>query len=173
MDKLARAGVLLESAYMQPVCTPSRAALMTGYYPIHTGRQVLLKYPRYLYKRKYPFFGASSPLILSLRLGFPSKGPGSLWTVYKLYSIARVAWEIGISYTFDWQVSNLRNVNYLGFWILTCWRWHLGFCHNDYLPTNRGFRTFNGHLTGWGEHYLHTRMATGRNKETLLSMHVP
>ena len=41
MDKLAKEGIILESAYMQPICTPSRAALMTGYYPIHTGRQVL------------------------------------------------------------------------------------------------------------------------------------
>ena len=40
MDKLAREGMILENAYMQPVCTPSRAALMTGYYPIHTGDQV-------------------------------------------------------------------------------------------------------------------------------------
>ena len=41
MDKLAKEGIVLESAYMQPTCAPSRAALMTGYYPIHTGRQVL------------------------------------------------------------------------------------------------------------------------------------
>ena len=40
MDELAKEGIILESAYMQFACTPSRAALMTGYYPIHTGRQV-------------------------------------------------------------------------------------------------------------------------------------
>ena len=40
MDNLAREGMILENAYMQPMCTPSRAALMTGYYPIHTGDQV-------------------------------------------------------------------------------------------------------------------------------------
>ena len=40
MDTLAREGMILENAYMQPMCTPSRAALMTGYYPIHTGDQV-------------------------------------------------------------------------------------------------------------------------------------
>ena len=41
MEKLAKEGIILESAYVQYACTPSRAALMTGYYPVHTGRQVL------------------------------------------------------------------------------------------------------------------------------------
>ena len=40
MDRLAKEGMILEKAYMQPLCTPSRAALMTGYYPINTGTQV-------------------------------------------------------------------------------------------------------------------------------------
>ena len=40
MEKLAREGMILENAYMEPTCTPSRTALMTGYYPIHTGSQV-------------------------------------------------------------------------------------------------------------------------------------
>ena len=40
MEMLAKEGLILESAYMQPMCTASRSALLTGYYPIHTGRQV-------------------------------------------------------------------------------------------------------------------------------------
>ena len=75
LEKLAKNGVILESHYVQSICTPSRylnvsditivklillvilytnsmtidfnfhyrAALMTGLYPIHTGRQVYLK----------------------------------------------------------------------------------------------------------------------------------
>lgn len=34
LDKLAAGGARLEQFYVQPVCTPTRAALMTGRYPI-------------------------------------------------------------------------------------------------------------------------------------------
>lgn len=39
LDKLAAAGVRLEQFYAQPMCTPSRAALMTGRYPHRYGLQ--------------------------------------------------------------------------------------------------------------------------------------
>ncbi|KAG0412255.1 hypothetical protein HPB47_010615 [Ixodes persulcatus] len=39
MDVLAADGIILNNYYVQPTCTPSRAALMTGLYPIHTGMQ--------------------------------------------------------------------------------------------------------------------------------------
>ena len=39
LERLARTGVILEQSYVQPICTPTRSALMTGRYPIHTGRQ--------------------------------------------------------------------------------------------------------------------------------------
>ena len=38
IDKLARQGVILDNYYVQPLCTPTRSALMTGRYPIHTGK---------------------------------------------------------------------------------------------------------------------------------------
>lgn len=40
LDKLAAAGTVLESFYVQPVCSPTRAALMTGRYPMRYGLQV-------------------------------------------------------------------------------------------------------------------------------------
>lgn len=40
IDKLAAGGTRLESFYVQPVCSPTRAALMTGRYPIRMGLQV-------------------------------------------------------------------------------------------------------------------------------------
>ena len=37
LDQLARDGANLKSFYAQPVCSPTRAALLTGRYPSHTG----------------------------------------------------------------------------------------------------------------------------------------
>jgi len=40
LDKLAERGAKLEQLYAMPVCTPARAALLTGRYPIRTGLQM-------------------------------------------------------------------------------------------------------------------------------------
>jgi arylsulfatase A-like enzyme len=40
LDKLARGGKSLEQFYVQPVCSPTRAALLTGRYPLRHGLQV-------------------------------------------------------------------------------------------------------------------------------------
>ena len=39
LDELARTGVRLDNYYVQPICTPTRAQLLTGRYDIHTGLQ--------------------------------------------------------------------------------------------------------------------------------------
>jgi hypothetical protein len=39
LDKLAKDGARLEQFYAQPMCTPTRAALMTGRYPLRYGLQ--------------------------------------------------------------------------------------------------------------------------------------
>lgn len=40
LDKLAASGAKLEQFYVQPVCSPTRASLMTGRYPMRHGLQV-------------------------------------------------------------------------------------------------------------------------------------
>lgn len=40
LDRLALAGARLENFYVQPVCSPTRASLMTGRYPMRYGLQV-------------------------------------------------------------------------------------------------------------------------------------
>lgn len=39
IDSLARSGVVLHNYYVSPICSPSRAALLTGFHPIHSGMQ--------------------------------------------------------------------------------------------------------------------------------------
>ncbi|GAB6024760.1 Arylsulfatase [Chamberlinius hualienensis] len=39
IDNAALNGIILDSSYVQPVCTPTRASIMTGYYPFRTGMQ--------------------------------------------------------------------------------------------------------------------------------------
>ena len=43
LDKLASSGAVLTSHYVQPVCSPTRAALMTGRYAAHTGVYTIVR----------------------------------------------------------------------------------------------------------------------------------
>ncbi|MCX6898086.1 MAG: arylsulfatase [Verrucomicrobia bacterium] len=43
LDKLAAAGAVLDAHYVQPVCSPTRAALMTGRYATHTGVYTIVR----------------------------------------------------------------------------------------------------------------------------------
>jgi arylsulfatase A-like enzyme len=49
IDALAKSGVRLEAYYGLPVCTPARAALMTGRYPMRYGLQTLVIFPSHKY----------------------------------------------------------------------------------------------------------------------------
>merc|ERR1711944_358492 len=109
LDELAKNGIILENHYVLPVCTPTRASLMTGYYPIHTGMQHHVLLP---------------------------ETPKGLFTNFTL------------------MPDFFREIGYRTHMI---GKWHLGFCHEDYLPTRRGFDTFYGFYLGAEDHYLHTR----------------
>ncbi|KAM7282183.1 arylsulfatase B [Ixodes scapularis] len=82
IDALAWNGIRLQRYYTQPMCTPSRAALMTGRYPIHTGTQhfvILQSEPRGLplhFKLLPQWFGDmgyASQMLGKWHLGFYKK----------------------------------------------------------------------------------------------------
>ncbi|RMF81190.1 MAG: arylsulfatase, partial [Planctomycetota bacterium] len=43
IDRLAARGVWLDRFYTEPLCTPTRAALLTGRYPFRYGLQTLIR----------------------------------------------------------------------------------------------------------------------------------
>ena len=49
IDQLANEGAALEQFYVQPMCTPTRAALMTGRYPLRYGLQSFVIIPEQTY----------------------------------------------------------------------------------------------------------------------------
>ena len=49
MDKLVSEGVILDKYYVQPICSPTRGALLTGMYPTRTGKKSLWNYTEHLY----------------------------------------------------------------------------------------------------------------------------
>ena len=105
LDKLALNGVILNSYYVTPICSPSRSAIMTGKYPIHTGMQTSTVFapnawgldpketllPRYLQLQGYKthavgkwHLGMSSPSYLPHNRGFDTfygnyLGKGDYW----------------------------------------------------------------------------------------------
>lgn len=44
VDRLASEGVVLENYYVQPICSPTRGALLSGRYPIHIGKCQCIDY---------------------------------------------------------------------------------------------------------------------------------
>ena len=109
IDALAEDGIILERFYVQPFCTPTRCAFMTGRYPVRYGMQS-------------ETIGMDEPYGLPLtETLLPEELQGAGYSTHL----------IG--------------------------KWHLGFYHENYLPTNRGFDSFYGYYGDGIEKYNHTK----------------
>ncbi len=107
IDELASNGVVLDSYYTQPVCSPSRASLMSGRHVIHTG--------------VYDVYGGTSSGYLNLS-----------------FSILPQYLEKAANYS-----SHIVG------------KWHLGMNKLSVIPTQRGFESHVGYLTGAEDHFTH------------------
>ncbi len=58
IDALAYDGLILNDYYVNPICSPSRSALMTGMYPIHTGSGLYLQSHHSCYLTLFTFWKA-------------------------------------------------------------------------------------------------------------------
>lgn len=108
LEALARSGIILEQSYVQPICTPTRSALLTGRYPFTIGRQ---------------------------------------------HSVIKALEPTGLLLNATLLPEALKQVGYDTHMV---GKWHLGFCHWDYVPTSRGFDTFYGFYQGAQDHYQKT-----------------
>jgi arylsulfatase A-like enzyme len=108
LDRLARDGARLESFYIQPYSTQTRAAVLTGRYPMRYGLQAM-----------------------------------------------QVQWfsEFGLPVDERTLAQALKEAGYRTALI---GKWQLGHARKELLPTQRGYDTFYGHLTGEIDYFKKT-----------------
>ena len=107
IDKLASEGTRLNNYYVQPLCTPTRSALMTARHPIRDG----------------------------LQHGVIMAGQAKALPLNKNVKILP---------------EHFKNCGYKTHLV---GKWHLGHFRKDYWPTERGFDTFSGYLTGAEDYF--------------------
>ena len=141
----------------------NRSALMTGYYPIHLGRQVGSHAVRNANNPALFMYSMESYGLKSLWDSTPTlrqcPPTSETWATRRMLLASKEAICTRLQQQRDkrWKCQGCwkKNIGFL------C-RWHLGFCHPSYLPTNRGFDTFYGYYNGAENYYNHTRIPTGK-----------
>jgi arylsulfatase A-like enzyme len=121
IDQLARDGAVMDQFYVQPMCTPTRAALMTGRYPLRYGLQSFVILPEQTYgipldEKLLPQIlkesGYSTALIGKWHLGHADR---QLWPMQRGFDYHYGALIGEIDYfthkvhgTTDWYRNNVR-----------------------------------------------------------------
>ena len=129
IDALAYGGVILQNYYVDPICTPSRSALMTGYHPIHTGPKMFtilhLHYTIFMQFCTLPSGMQSGVLVGAHRTGLPLE--------FKLMP---------------------EYLNGLGYKSVAVGKWHLGSSRAAYTPTRSRPRITSSQFSTLSETFL-------------------
>ncbi|KAK6645236.1 hypothetical protein RUM43_001512 [Polyplax serrata] len=155
IDAMAYSGIILNNYYVTPICTPSRSALLTGKYPIHTGLQ-------------HGVVHGSTPYGLSLNETLLPQFMKMGGYVTRIIG----KWHLGMQHRViygcePWGLSLNESIlpEYLkkaGYVTSIVGKWHMGHFKQDYLPLSRGFDSHYGYWTGHQDYFDHT--AIEKNK---------
>ncbi|GBP07455.1 Arylsulfatase I [Eumeta japonica] len=158
IDALAYSGRPLQRYYAPPVCTPSRAALLTGKYPIRNGVKMPLKI-HFLHSYR-DFFPENSGVVSDEQGERFQRG-------LKIFEHRRKGMQHGVIYGAEPRGLPLtetllpQHLQRLGYRTHLVGKWHLGSYKREYLPLNRGFESHLGFWTGRIDYYDHTSMEHG------------
>ena len=125
VDKLAEEGIRLKQYYVQPLCSPSRSALLAGKYPYHLGLA------HGVITNGHPYGLGLNEVTIAQHL---KKGGYATHAVGRL-KLPPILHNIIIFYCVG--------------------KWDLGMHKWEYTPTYRGFDTFYGYYNAAEDYYTH------------------
>ncbi|PRD36581.1 UNVERIFIED_CONTAM: Arsi [Trichonephila clavipes] len=130
IDALAACSLILNNYYTESLCSRARASLMSGNYPIHTGKSSNIFFIRIIF-------------IISERIAKISKFISEKAEIcLRLQSSALKSGDpAGLPLDVMIMPEHLKTKGYKTHIV---GKWHLGYSKKDYIPTSRGFDSFFG-----------------------------